>query len=93
MIDIMKKLIIVATVFLSVSFVSCGTDYSSVEATAEYYYNKGRAYHTLDYTVGLSSSDYAEMARINAEENAYINSLSSDERRAYYNKLRELENQ
>ncbi|MBE6189093.1 MAG: hypothetical protein E7143_08225 [Rikenellaceae bacterium] len=89
----MKKLIIVATVFLSVSFVSCGTDYSSVEATAEYYYNKGRAYHTLDYTVGLSSSDYAEMARINAEENAYINSLSSDERRAYYNKLRELENQ
>lgn len=89
----MKKLIIVATVFLSVSFVSCGTDYSSVEATAEYYYNKGRAYHTLDYTVGLSSSDYAEMARINAEENAYINSLSSDEKRAYYNKLRELKNQ
>lgn len=93
MIDIMKKIIIVASAFFSMLCTSCGTDYSSVEATAEYYYNKGRAYRTLDYTVGLSSSDYAEMARINAEENAYINSLSSDEKRVYYNKLRELKNQ
>ena len=89
----MKKILIILVITISTILIACDNNYSYVESRAEYYYRKGQMYRTIDYTVGLSSSDYAEMERINAEENAYINYLSSAERRAYFNKLRSLDSE
>ena len=89
----MKKICLFALVSLTLFFVSCASDYSNVRATADYYYKQGEKFAALMQIYGeLSLDEELEFERIQREERDYINSLTSDEREAYYERIDELNN-
>ncbi len=66
---------------------------SRIESKAEYYFRQGEIYGSIYYISdgNLTYEEQRDFERLLQEEENYINSLSSEGRDIYYNRLQELQ--